>query len=272
MKAYLVADAHLDTQWNWDVQTTIRDYVWKTMTQNLYLLKTYPDYIFNFEGGIKYWWMKEYYPREYEEVKKYVLNGRWHLAGSSWDANETVICSPESWLRNVLLGQTYYRQEFGKEGTDIFLPDCFGFGYDLPTLAAHCGLIGFSTQKLGWRTNPFYEDGRKYPLHHRTLAGYRRQPHHDDPQIRLRTALQRRGPLNSDLLKKEIAESPLNIVYRYYGTGDTGGSPTIASVRSVEKGIGGKGPIQIVSATSDQLYKDFLPFDKHPELRWPTAK
>ena len=23
-KAYMVADAHLDTQWNWDVQTTIK--------------------------------------------------------------------------------------------------------------------------------------------------------------------------------------------------------------------------------------------------------
>ena len=29
-KAYMVADAHLDTQWNWDVQTTIKEYVWNT--------------------------------------------------------------------------------------------------------------------------------------------------------------------------------------------------------------------------------------------------
>ena len=28
-KAYMVADAHLDTQWNWDIQTTIKDYVWE---------------------------------------------------------------------------------------------------------------------------------------------------------------------------------------------------------------------------------------------------
>lgn len=163
-KVYMVSDAHLDTQWNWDVQATIKDHLRSTISQNLYLLKTYPDYIFNFEGGVKYAWMKEYYPQEFSELKKYVTNGRWHLAGSAWDANETVICSPESWLRNVLLGQTFYRQEFGKEGTDIFLPDCFGFGYDLPTLAAHCGLIGFSSQKLGWRTNAFYPDDRKYPF------------------------------------------------------------------------------------------------------------
>ena len=43
------ADAHLDTQWNWDIQTTIKDYVWNTLNQNLFLLNQYPDYIFNFE-------------------------------------------------------------------------------------------------------------------------------------------------------------------------------------------------------------------------------
>ena len=44
-KVYTVADAHLDTQWNWDVQTTIKEYVWNTLNQNLLLLKQYPNYI-----------------------------------------------------------------------------------------------------------------------------------------------------------------------------------------------------------------------------------
>ena len=265
-KAYMVADAHLDTQWNWDVQTTIREYVKHTLDQNLILLKKYPNYIFNFEGAVKYSWMKEYYPLQYAELKRYVANGRWHLTGSSWDANETIVCSPESWLRNILLGQTFYRKEFNTESTDVFLPDCFGFGYTLPTLAAHCGLIGFSSQKLVWRTNPFYEGGKRYPY---TIGlwqgidgsrimmahgfGYSERYHDEDLSQ------------NQQLLS-EIGESPLNQAYRYYGTGDIGGSPTIASVRAVEKGIVGNGPIKIVSATSDQLYKDYLPFGKHPEL------
>ena len=164
MKAYMVADAHLDTQWNWDVQATIRHHIRNTLTQNLFLLKKYPDYIFNFEGAVKYAWMKEYYPQLYNEMKQYVANGRWHLTGSSWDANEVIIGSPESWIRNILLGQTFYRSEFNTESTDVFLPDCFGFPYTMPTLAAHCGLIGFSSQKLGWRTKPFYEGNKRYPF------------------------------------------------------------------------------------------------------------
>lgn len=44
-KAYIVSDAHLDTQWNWDIQTTIQEYVWNTLNQNLFLLRKYPDYV-----------------------------------------------------------------------------------------------------------------------------------------------------------------------------------------------------------------------------------
>ena len=160
----MVADAHLDTQWNWDVQATIRDHIRHTLEQNFALFHQYPNYVFNFEGAVKYAWMKEYYPLQYEQLKKYIAQGRWHIAGSSWDANETIISSPESLLRNFMLGQNFYRREFGNEGTDVFLPDCFGFPYTLPTLAAHCGLIGFSSQKLMWRTMPFYDDNRRYPF------------------------------------------------------------------------------------------------------------
>lgn len=264
-KAYAVSDAHLDTQWNWDVQTTIRDFIPKTIRQNLLLLREYPDYIFNFEGGVKYAWMKEYYPREYELVKEYIKNGRWHLSGASWDANDVIVPSVESQIRNIMLGQNFYRNEFGVESTDIFLPDCFGFGWTLPTIASHCGLIGFSSQKLQWRTNPFYGDsklpfaiglwqgvdGSKIMMAHGYDYGHRWD----------------NTDLSSDPeLIKLASESPLKTVYRYYGTGDTGGSPTIGSVASVKKGINGAGPLKIISATSDQLYKDYLPFDAHPEL------
>ena len=265
VKAYMVSDAHLDTQWNWDIQTTINEYVWNTISQNLFLLKKYPEYVFNFEGGVKYAWMKEYYPEQYEEMKKFIEEGRWHIAGSSWEASDVLVPSVEASIRNIMLGQTYYRQEFGKEGTDIFLPDCFGFGWTLPTIAAHCGLIGFSSQKLDWRNHPFYGKS-KHPFTIGLWKGI------DGKQVMLAHGYDYgRKWNNEDLSKNKDLEklaqrTPLNTVYRYYGTGDIGGSPTLGSVRSVEQGIKGDGPVEVISATSDQLFKDYLPFNNHPEL------
>ncbi len=266
-KAYIVSDAHFDSQWNWDVQKSISEYIPKTLDQNLFLLGKYPNYVFNFEGGIKYQWMKEYFPHQYELIKKYIDEGRWHVTGSTWDATDPNIPSAESFTRNILYGQHFFRDEFGVESTDIFLPDCFGFGWTLPTIAAHSGLIGFSTQKLMWRQKPFYENGSKIPFEIGLWEGV------DGSRIMMvadahnYTTKWRDEDLSySQQLMRIIDKSPINTVYHYYGTGDTGGAPTIESVRAVEKGVNGDGPIKIISATSDQLYKDYLPFDKHPEL------
>ena len=266
-KAYMVSNAHLDTQWNWDIQTTIREYVWNTINQNLFLLKKYPNYIFNFEGCVKYSWMKEYYPKEYEELKQFIKDGRWHITGSSWDANDVLVPSAESLIRNIMLGQTYYRTEFGTEGTDIFLPDCFGFGWTLPTVASHCGLIGFSSQKLGWRTNPFFPDKKKIPYTFGKWVGVDgftiMMAHGYDYNKKWELG---EDLTNSKLLVDRAKEHPLNQVFHYYGTGDIGGSPTTNSIDAVNNSVNGDGPIQIISATSDQLFKSFLPYDKHPEL------
>ena len=150
-KCIFISTSHLDTQWNWTARTTIEEYILNTMTQNVALLEKYPDFRFNFEAAIHYMWMKEYYPDQYEKVKKYIADGRWHVSGGSINASDVMVPSAESIIRNFLYGQSYYKKEFGhKGGTDIMLPDCFGFPYSLPTLGKHCGVTGFHTQKLSW--------------------------------------------------------------------------------------------------------------------------
>lgn len=46
-KAFMVSNAHFDTQWNWDVVTSINKYAKSTLYQNLFLLNMYPNYVFN---------------------------------------------------------------------------------------------------------------------------------------------------------------------------------------------------------------------------------
>lgn len=148
---FLISNSHLDTQWNWDVKTTINDYIRKTMTENMALMDKYPAFMLNYEGAIRYMWMKEYYPTEFEKLKTYVTNGQWHISGMSVDANDVMVSSAESILHSMLYAHRFYMQEFGvRGGYDIMLPDCFGFSYALPSLAHHAGIKGFHTAKLAW--------------------------------------------------------------------------------------------------------------------------
>lgn len=148
---FFISNSHLDSQWNWDVKTTINEYVRNTMEQNFTRLDKYPNLTFNFEGAIRYMWMKEYYPEQYAKLKTYVQNGRWHISGCAVDANDVMVSSAESIMRNWLYANQFFKKEFGvRGGYDVMLPDCFGFSYALPSLAKHCGFKGFHTAKLAW--------------------------------------------------------------------------------------------------------------------------
>src|ERR1700744_559677 len=153
---YVVPYAHLDTQWRWEFPQTISEYLLKTMRVNFDYMDKYPHYVFNWTGANRYRLMKEYFPDDYARMKQYVAAGRWFPAGSSVEEGDVNLPSAEGIFRQVLYGNTYFRDEFGKASNEYMLPDCFGFPASLPSILAHAGVTGFSTQKLNavWQPSP----------------------------------------------------------------------------------------------------------------------
>jgi alpha-mannosidase len=262
---YVVGYAHLDTQWRWDYPTTIKDYITKTMRVNFDLFEKYPHYVFNFSGANRYRMMKEYYPADYEKVKKYVAAGRWFPSGSSMEENDVNSPSAESIIRQILYGKQYFRREFGKTSAEFELPDCFGFPSSLPSILAHTGLKGFSTQKLTWGSSapaggpnspektplgtPFNigiwegPDGKSVIAalnpgsYTGSVTGDLSKSPPPLPPPDPSAPQQRRGPREEDWVSRVKLNGEVSGVfadYHYYGTGDTGGSPNEASVKLME--------------------------------------
>lgn len=150
---YVVAYAHLDTEWRWEYPRTIQEFLPKTMHDNFTLFEKYPHYIFNFSGANRYRLMKEYYPADFAKLKHYVAEGRWFPAGSSMEEGDVNSPNAESIFRQILYGSEFFRREFGKASAEYMLPDCFGFPASLPSILAHAGVKGFSTQKLTWHSS-----------------------------------------------------------------------------------------------------------------------
>ncbi len=153
---YVVPYAHLDTQWRWEFPQTISEYLLKTMRVNFDLIEKYPHYVFNWTGANRYRLMKEYFPSDYQKMKGYIAAGRWFPAGSSMEEGDVNLPNAEALIRQILYGNTYFRREFGKASEEYMLPDCFGFPASLPSILAHAGVKGFSTQKLSaaWQPAP----------------------------------------------------------------------------------------------------------------------
>ena len=257
---YVVGTAHLDTQWRWTVKTTINDYIKKTLDDNFSRFQQYPNYNFSFEGPFRYMLMKEYYPDRYDTLSDYIDQGRWHVAGTTLENGDMNIVSPESLIRQALIGNNFFEDEFNKRSTDIYLPDCFGFSYTMPTWGAHCGINGFSSQKLSWGgavPTPFNVGVWKGPDGSSIIAAL-------NP-----------GAYTSNI-DKDLSEDSgwLNRInstgnnygvfadYMYFGTGDTGGAPGSSSCDWLEQSIAGTGPINVLSAGSDDLYNDITPAQK----------
>ena len=267
---YVVGYAHLDTQWRWEYPQVIQEYLTKTMRNNFALFEKYPHYIFNFTGANRYRLMKEYYPSDFERLKTYVAAGRWFPAGSSMEEGDVNSPNAESIIRQILYGNNWFRKEFGMASDEYMLPDCFGFPASLPSILAHSGIKGFSTQKLSsaWQPAPHVggpespektpagipfnvgiwegPDGRTViaalnPLSYGSQVTYDISktpppPLSPDPSLTQQQNQARARP-QEDWVKRIQINGELTGVfadYHYVGTGDVGGSPNESSVKLME--------------------------------------
>jgi alpha-mannosidase len=270
---YVVGYAHLDTQWRWEYPRTISEYLPNTLHQNFALFEKYPHYIFNFSGANRYRMMKEYYPQEFETLKRYVREGRWFPSGSSMEEIDVNSPSAESILRQILYGSRFFRRELGRTSAEFMLPDSFGFPASLPSLLAHAGIKGFSTQKLTWGSavgTPFNVGIWEGPDGRGVIAAFNPGSYAGDVSYDLTSSEappNLRGFVDWPARVRRNGEvSGLYADYHYYGVGDVGGAPRESSVKMVEALVTrAQRPLRIISATAEQMFVDIKP-EQTPRL------
>ncbi|MBE0647130.1 MAG: alpha-mannosidase [Bacteroidales bacterium] len=255
---YTVGYAHLDTEWRWDYESTINDFLKATMDENFDRFEKYPSYVFTFSGARRYRMMKEYYPERYMELKKWIIRDRWFVGGSSVDECDPNVPSPESIIRQVLYGNNYFRSEYGKESVDFLLPDCFGFQAHFPSVLNHCGLKGFSTQKLSWGSAngiPFAVGTWTGPDGKGILSALNATSYTSGIQERLDTSAYWSGRVLENGRKYGVYAD-----FRYYGVGDVGGAPREEDVQHAVGSLNHPdSKIQVYLSSSDQLFRDLTP-------------
>ncbi len=269
-KAYLVSTAHLDTVWRWNLAKTITEYIPDTISKNIELIEKYPHYRFNFEGAFRYELIEEYYPAHFEIIKDLIKAGKWCVSGSCYENGDVNIPSPESMLRNVLLGNRYFMEKFGKKSTDIFLPDCFGFSYSLPAIMKHSGLNGFTTQKLSWGSAhgmPFDIGIWKGVGGASVFATLDARSYRSEFSGDIRADLGIIDKVSANAFKFGLPQT-----LHLYGTGDIGGAPAEETVAAVEESVekNNTSDFEIISAASDEMYRDFEKLSQEIKESFPV--
>ncbi|MBI1297676.1 alpha-mannosidase [bacterium] len=143
--------AHIDVAWLWTLGQTRRK-AGRTFHTALRLMEQFPDYHFTQSQPQLYDYLTHDYPELLDAIKERVKEGRWEVIGGMWVEADCNLSGPESLARQFLLGRTFFREHFGPEGESpvLWLPDVFGYAWNLPQLIKEAGMEYFFTIKIGW--------------------------------------------------------------------------------------------------------------------------
>ncbi|MGV2794947.1 alpha-mannosidase, partial [Clostridium perfringens] len=123
------------------------------------LMREYPQYRYAQSQPQLFAYLKDNDPDLYARVKERIQEGRIELVGGMWVEPDLNLPSGESLMRQMLYGQRFYLEEFGRTSDIEWLPDTFGYCASLPQILRHGGVRYFMTTKLGGNdTNVFPYD------------------------------------------------------------------------------------------------------------------
>lgn len=151
----LLGHAHLDMAWLWTVDETWRA-AERTFESVLHLQQTFPELTFCHSTPALYEWVEQHRPELFDRLRQAVHAGTWEAVGAMWIEPEMNLVGGEAIVRHLLYGQRYLQRAFGSTNRIAWLPDTFGFNWQLPQFLRLGGIEYFVTQKLRWNdTTPF---------------------------------------------------------------------------------------------------------------------
>ncbi|SHO47578.1 alpha-mannosidase [Anaerocolumna xylanovorans] len=235
-----IGHSHLDLAWLWPIRETIRKGA-RTFSNTLHYMEQYPDYKFGASQAQLYAWMKEYYPALYERVKEKIKEGKWEVQGCMWVEADTNLSGGEALVRQILYGKRFFKEEFGIEVKNLWLPDVFGYTGALPQLLKKSGCDYFMTQKLSW------SEHNKFPHQTFLWQGI------DGTEIF--THMLPEETYNSSLSPRQVKYAETNYIDSgicdealiLFGVGDGGGGPGSLHLESASrmKNLNGLCPVTI---------------------------
>ena len=148
---FAAGHAHIDVAWLWTLGQTRRkaERTFYTVTR---LMEQFPDYKFTQSQPQLYDFIRQDQPELFDAIKQRVADGRWEPIGGMWVEADCNLSGGESLARQFLLGRTFFREHFGPDAESpvLWLPDVFGYAWNLPQLIKEAGLEYFFTIKIGW--------------------------------------------------------------------------------------------------------------------------
>jgi alpha-mannosidase len=249
----VVGHAHMDPVYRWRWNEMENREIFKTFSDVLNELDTFPDLHFAQSYMLYYETIQNRFPELYKKVRQSISEKRWSVVGGQWVETDETLPSGESLIRQFLVGRDYYTKNLGINNVTIaWLPDVFtGHSSTIPKIYAGCGIKNYvfsreapEDKRIFWWESA---DGSR-------ILAYK-IPGHYNPDYKILP-----GQLE-EWVKISGYKTPLITV----GKGDHGGGPGKSDIRSL-KMLSGEFPLQF-EFTSPEDYFNQL---NHAKNNWPV--
>jgi alpha-mannosidase len=223
---HMIGNAHIDPVWLWQWPEGFQE-VLATFRSALDRMKQYDDFCFTASSAAFYEWVEQTDPAMFDEIRARVAEGRWEIVGGWWIEPDCNLPCGESFVRQALYGQRYFREKFGATARVGYNPDSFGHHGMLPQLLKKSGLdyYVFLRPTPGEKSLPgrlfWWEAGDgsqvlalRIPFGYCTWAG-----------------------MLEDHVRRCAAEmvAPLDEFVCFYGVGNHGGGPTVDNIECIRR-------------------------------------
>lgn len=248
-KLYLIGNAHIDPVWLWQWQDGFHE-TRATFRSALDRMKEYDDFIFVSSSAAIYAWVEESDPEMFAEIRQRISEGRWKIVGGWWIESDCNIPSGESFVRQGLYGQRYFKEKFGVTARVGYNVDSFGHNGMLPQILKKSGM-------------PYYIFMRPSP-HEKGLPSRLFWWESDDGSRVLTFRIALEYCSWGKELKRHISniaaelKDPLNEMLCFYGVGNHGGGPTKENLDSIHTLRADPQMPELVLSSPDEFFESVL--------------
>lgn len=248
---HLICNAHIDPIWQWDWQEGVSAVI-STFKSAVNLAKDF-DYIFCHNEAAVYKYVEEYAPELFDEIKKLVHDGKWHIMGGWYLQPDCTMPSGESFVRQIKTGQRYFKEKFGVVPTTAINFDPFGHTRGLVQIIAKCGQDSYLHMR------PF-NNQLELPNEQYIWVGF------DGSEIKANRTTVYNSPLGHsiDKIKKDIDTLDNDIIASLWGVGNHGGGPSRHDLKQIADFIAEsrENGLEILHSTPERFFSEINPIAK----------
>lgn len=241
-KMYLIGNSHLDPVWMWRWQEGYTE-VLQTFRSALDRMKEFDDIKFTSACSIYYEWIEKTDPEMFREIRERIKEGRWAIAGGWLLQPDCNIPCGESFARQALFGQRYFKEKFGITAKTGYNVDSFGHNAGLPKILKASGMDNY----VFMRPSPL-EDTKKDSLFNwasddgSSVCAFR---------IPVCYNLELKNFENFEKIRETEEKEGIDYML-FFGVGNHGGGPTIELINEINK----VKPEDAVYATPDEYFEN----------------